>query len=196
MDNNNLSEKNNLVEKLFKERIIFIEDNITDEIANHINMKLIYLEMEDSTKDIFIYINTNGGSTISGLSICDTIKFLKCDVWVICLGSAFSLGAIILSSGTKGKRICYPNSRIMIHETQSSIGYQKTTDIISRAENIKKLNEMAKGILARNTGKSLKQVLKDCEYDNYMTAEEAKEYGIIDHIIETRNDLEKILFKK
>ena len=171
--------------RLLKERIIFLDSQVTDESASVIVAQLLFLESEDMTNYISLYINSPGGSVTAGMAIYDTMQYIKCDVSTICIGMAASMGAFLLSGGAKGKRFALPNAEIMIH--QPSGGAQgQATDIKIVADRIietrKKLNE----ILAANTGQPLSTIEVDTERDHYMTAEEAKEYGLIDAVLERR----------
>lgn len=171
--------------KLLEERIIFITGEINDAVANTVVAELLYLEAKDSTKDIDIYINSPGGSVTSGLAIYDTMQYIKPDVSTICIGMAASMGAFLLSSGAKGKRIALPNAEIMIH--QPSGGSQgQCTDIQIQAEQILKIKKRLNTILAENTGKSVETIEADCERDHFMTAQEAQAYGLIDKVIYKR----------
>lgn len=168
--------------RLLNDRIIFLGEEVTDVSANLIVAQLLFLESEDPGKDIHMYINSPGGSVSAGLAIYDTMQYIKCDVSTICIGMAASMGAFLLAGGAKGKRYALPNAEVMIHQPSGGARGQ-ATDIKIVADNIlktkKKLNEM----LAANTGKPLEVIEVDTERDNYMTAEEAKEYGLIDSII-------------
>ena len=171
--------------RLLKDRIIFLGEEVTDVSANLIVSQLLFLESEDQGKDISLYINSPGGSVTAGMAIYDTMQYIKCDVSTICMGMAASMGAFLLAGGTKGKRIALPNSTIMIH--QPSGGAQgQATDIKIVAEQILKTRQKLNEILAENTGKPLDVIARDTERDNYMTAEEAKEYGIVDRVIVSR----------
>ena len=171
--------------RLLKERIIFLDSQVTDESASIIVAQLLYLESEDLTKDISLYINSPGGSVTAGMAIYDTMNYIKCDVSTICVGMAASMGAFLLSSGAKGKRIALPNAEIMIH--QPSGGSQgQCTDIQIQAEQILKIKKKLNAILAENTGKDVETIERDCERDHFMTAEEAKAYGLIDKVIYKR----------
>ena len=171
--------------RLLKDRIIFLGEEVTDVSANLIVSQLLFLESEDPGKDISLYINSPGGSVTAGMAIYDTMQYIKCDVSTICMGMAASMGAFLLAGGTKGKRIALPNSTIMIH--QPSGGAQgQASDIKIVAEQILKTRQKLNEILAENTGKPLDVIARDTERDNYMTAEEAKEYGLIDNVIEKR----------
>ena len=171
--------------RLLNDRIIFLGEEVTDVSANLIVAQLLFLESEDPGKDIHMYINSPGGSVSAGLAIYDTMQYIKCDVSTICIGMAASMGAFLLAGGTKGKRMALPNSEIMIH--QPSGGAQgEATEIKIVAEQILKTKRKLNEILAANTGKPLEQIEIDTERDNYMSAEEAKAYGLIDNVITNR----------
>lgn len=171
--------------RLLNDRIIFLGEEVTDVSANLIVAQLLFLESEDPGKDIHMYINSPGGSVSAGLAIYDTMRYIKCDVSTICIGMAASMGAFLLAGGTKGKRMALPNSEIMIH--QPSGGAQgQATEIKIVAEQILKTKRKLNEILAANTGKPLEQIEIDTERDNYMSAEEAKAYGLIDNVITNR----------
>ena len=171
--------------RLLNDRIIFLGEEVTDVSANLIVAQLLFLESEDPGKDIHMYINSPGGSVSAGLAIYDTMQYIKCDVSTICIGMAASMGAFLLAGGTKGKRMALPNSEIMIH--QPSGGAQgQATEIKIVAEQILKTKRKLNEILAANTGKPLEQIEIDTERDNYMSAEEAKAYGLIDNVIRNR----------
>lgn len=171
--------------RLLNDRIIFLGEEVTDVSANLIVAQLLFLESEDPGKDIHMYINSPGGSVSAGLAIYDTMQYIKCDVSTICIGMSASMGAFLLAGGTKGKRMALPNSEIMIH--QPSGGAQgQATEIKIVAEQILKTKRKLNEILAANTGKPLEQIEIDTERDNYMSAEEAKAYGLIDNVITNR----------
>ena len=171
--------------RLLKDRIVFVTGPIDDAMANVVIAQLLFLESEDPNKDIHLYINSPGGSVSAGLAIYDTMQYIKCDVSTICIGLAASMGAFLLAGGTKGKRMALPNSEIMIH--QPSGGAQgQATEIKIVAEQILKTKRKLNEILAANTGKPLEQIEIDTERDNYMSAEEAKAYGLIDNVITNR----------
>ncbi len=172
--------------RLLKERIIFLGDEVNDVTASLVIAQLLFLESEDSTKDISFYINSPGGSVSAGWGIYDTMNYIKCDVSTICVGMAASMGAFLLAGGTKGKRFALPNSEIMIHQPLGGAQGQ-ATDIQITAEHILRTKERLNRILAEDTGKSLEEIARDTERDNWMTAEEAKEYGLIDQVITNRN---------
>ncbi len=171
--------------RLLKDRIIFLGEEVTDVAANIIVAQLLFLEAEDPDKDIHLYINSQGGSVTAGLAIYDTMQYIKCDVATYCMGMAASMGSFLLSGGTKGKRYAMPNSEIMIH--QPSGGAQgQATEIQIAAEHILKIRTRLNQILAENTGQPLDVIRIDTERDNFMSAEEAKEYGLIDEVIKNR----------
>lgn len=171
--------------RLLKDRIIFIGEEITEHTASLAIAQLLFLEAEDADKDISIYINSPGGSVTAGMAIYDTMQYIKPDVSTICIGMAASMGAFLLSSGAKGKRIALPNAEIMIHQPSGGSRGQ-CTDIQIQAEQILKIKQRLNKILASNTGKSVEQVEADCERDHFMTAEEAQNYGLIDKVIYKR----------
>ena len=171
--------------RLLKDRIIFLGEEVNDVSANLIVAQLLFLESEDPGKDIHLYINSPGGSVTAGMAIYDTMQYIKCDVSTICMGMAASMGAFLLAGGTKGKRLALPNAEIMIH--QPSGGAQgQTTEIKIVADHILKTKKKLNEILSANTGQPLERVEIDTERDNYMSAQEAVEYGLIDHVIEKR----------
>ncbi|MBE7076227.1 MAG: ATP-dependent Clp endopeptidase proteolytic subunit ClpP [Clostridiales bacterium] len=171
--------------RLLEDRIVFLSGEINDAMANTIIAQLIYLEGKNPDKDIFLYINSPGGSVSAGIAIYDTMNYIKCDVSTICVGLAASMGAFLLSSGTKGKRFALPNSEIMIHQPLGGTQGQ-ASDIEIQAKHMKKIKNMLNRILSENTGKALEDIEKDTDRDNYMSAKEAKEYGLIDNIFVTR----------
>jgi len=171
--------------RLLKERIVFLGTPIDDTIASLIIAQLLFLEAEDSEKDIYLYINTPGGIITSGLGIYDTMQYIKPDVSTICLGQAASMGAFLLAGGTKGKRSALPNSRIMIHQPMGGTEGQ-AADIKIQAEEILRMKKQLNTILAKNTGKSFKKIEADTDRDNYLTSKEAKAYGLIDSILTKR----------
>ena len=171
--------------RLLKERIVILSEEVNHVTASLITAQLLFLEAEDPEKDIQFYINSPGGSVSAGLAIYDTMQYVKPDVSTICIGMAASMGAFLLSSGAKGKRIALPNSEIMIHQPSGGSRGQ-CTDIQIQAEQILKIKQRLNAILAANTGKTVEEVERDCERDHFMTAEEALEYGIIDQVITKR----------
>ena len=168
--------------RLLKERIIFLGDVITDSLANTIIAQLLFLESEDAKKDIKLYINSPGGSVSAGLAVYDTMQYVKPDIMTICIGMAASMGAVLLAAGQKGKRIVLPNSEIMIHQVMGGAEGQ-ATDIKIRAEHILKIRDRLNQILSKHTGQSLKNIERDTDRDFFMSAEEAKQYGLVDKII-------------
>ena len=174
--------------RLLKDGIIFLGSEIDDPAANVIIAQLLFLEAEDSEKDISIYINSPGGMVSAGMAIYDTMKFIKNDIVTICMGQASSMAAIILAAGTKGKRYALPNSRVLIHQPLG--GFQgQATDILIHAGEIKKIKENIISLLARHTGKEREEIAKDLERDYYMSAEESLKYGIIDSVIKERKNI-------
>ena len=171
--------------RLLKDRIIFLSEDVNDTTASLIVAQLLFLEAEDPNKDINFYINSPGGSVSAGWGIYDTMQYIKCDVSTICVGLAASMGAFLLAGGTKGKRMALPHSEIMIHQPSGGAKGQ-ATEIQIVAENILKTRKTLNEVLAENTGKPLDVIARDTERDNYMTAQEALEYGLIDKVIEHR----------
>ena len=172
--------------RLLKDRIIFLGEEVNDVSASIIVAQLLFLEAEDPSKDIQLYINSPGGSVTAGMAIYDTMNYIKCDVSTICIGMAASMGAFLLSSGAKGKRLALPNAEVMIHQPSGGAKGQ-ATEIQIVAENILKTKKKLNEILAANTGQSVEKIAEDTERDNFMSAEEAKAYGLIDEIVESRN---------
>jgi len=168
--------------RLLKDRIIFLDEDVNDVSAGLVVAQLLFLESEDPDKDINLYINSPGGSVTAGMAINDTMQYVKCDVSTICIGMAASMGAFLLSGGTKGKRYALPNAEIMIHQPSGGARGQET-EIRIAAEQILKTRSKLNEILAANTGKDIEVIARDTERDNYMTAEEAKAYGLIDAVI-------------
>ena len=173
--------------RLLKERIIFLSDEVNDVTASLVIAQLLFLESEDPTKDISLYINSPGGSVSAGLGIYDTMQYIKCDVSTICVGMAASMGAFLLAGGTKGKRIALPNSEIMIHQPLGGTKGQ-ATDMRIHTEHIIRTRDRLNHILSENTGKSLEEIERDTERDNFLTAEQALEYVLIDHIYSKRDN--------
>lgn len=167
--------------RLLEDRIIFVNGEINDQTANLVIAQMIYLEGKDPDKDIMMYINSPGGSVVAGLAIYDTMNYIKCDVCTVCVGMAASMAAVLLSSGAKGKRFALPNSEIMIHQPLG--GFQgQASDIKIHADHIMKTKKLLNKILAENSGTNIEKLEKDTDRDNYMSAEEAKKYGLIDKI--------------
>ncbi len=177
--------------RLLNDRIILLHDEVNSATASVVIAQLLYLEGQDPDKDIYFYINSPGGSVYDGMAIYDTMQYIKCDVSTICMGMAASMGAFLLSSGTKGKRIALPNSQIMIHQPLISGGglSGQVTDIQIRADNLLKTKENLNRILSANTGKDYETICRDTERDNFMTAQEALEYGLIDKVYSNRSDI-------
>lgn len=171
--------------RLLNDRIIFLSEEVNDTTASLIVAQMLYLEAQDPEKDIQFYINSPGGSVTAGLAIYDTMQYVKCDVSTICIGMAASMGAFLLSSGAKGKRIALPNAEIMIHQPSGGARGQ-VTDIQIHAQRILAMKQKLNEILAKNTGKPVEQVALDCERDHFLTAEEALDYGIIDKVFYQR----------
>lgn len=174
--------------RLLNDRIVFLSDEVNDATASLVVAQLLFLEAEDPDKDIYFYINSPGGSVTAGMAIYDTMNFIKCDVSTICIGMAASMGAFLLSSGAKGKRIALPNSEIMIHQPLGGARGQ-ATDIKIQADLILRTRDNLNRILANNTGKSIEEIARDTERDNFMTANQALEYGLIDKVLSNRNEI-------
>ncbi len=168
--------------RLLKERIIFIGSEVTDDLANLVVAQLLFLQSEDATKDVSVYINSPGGSVTAGLAIYDTMQFLKCDVVTYCVGQAASMGAVLLAAGAKGKRHALPGARIMIHQPWGG-AQGAASDIHIQAQEILRLKDYLNGILAKHTGKPVKTVAKDTDRDFFMSAEEAVKYGLVDDVL-------------
>jgi ATP-dependent Clp protease protease subunit len=177
--------------RLLKDRIIFLGTAMNDEVANLLIAQLLFLESEDPDKDINFYVNSPGGIVTAGLAVYDTMQYIKPDIATVCIGQAASMGAVLLTAGTKGKRYSLPNSRILIHQPMG--GFQgQASDIEIQAKEILRMRETLNQILMHHTGKDLSQIQNDTDRDFFMTGMEAKEYGIIDHVIKNRDDLNKI----
>lgn len=173
--------------RLLNDRIIMLSDQVNDATASLVVAQLLYLESQDTEKDVSLYINSPGGSITSGMAIYDTMQYIKCDVSTICIGMAASMGAFLLAAGAKGKRFALPNSEIMIHQPLISGGLSgQCTDIKIHSDHLVRIRQRMNEMIAANTGKPLEQVQADTERDNYMTAQEAMEYGLIDKVIEKR----------
>lgn len=168
--------------RLLKDRILFIGTPIDDYVANLVIAQLLFLQMEDKDKDINVYINSPGGSVTAGLAIYDTMQFIKCDVATYCVGQAASMGAVLLSAGAKGKRFVLPNSRVMIHQPWGGV-QGAAADISIQAKEILKLRDRLNEILAQHTGQSLEKIQKDTDRDYFMSAQESKDYGLVDEVI-------------
>jgi ATP-dependent Clp protease, protease subunit len=177
--------------RLLKDRIIFLGTAINDEVANLLIAQLLFLESEDPDKDINLYINSPGGVVTAGLAVYDTMQYIKPDITTLCIGQAASMAALLLAAGTSGKRYGLPSSRIMIHQPMG--GFQgQASDIEIQAKEILRMKETLNMILKHHTGKGLEQISKDTDRDYFMSGQEAKEYGIVDHVIRNRDDLDKI----
>lgn len=176
--------------RLLKDRIIFIGTAISDEVSNLIIAQLLFLQAEDAEKDVSMYINSPGGSVTAGLAIYDTIQFLKCDVATYCVGQAASMGAVLMAAGRKGKRYALPNARIMIHQPWGGVEGQ-AADISIQAREILRLRDRLNEILSAHTGKALEVITKDTDRDFFMSADEAKEYGLVDEVVKSRKTEKK-----
>ena len=176
--------------RLLKDRIIFLGTPIDDHVANVIIAQLIFLEADDPSQDVFLYINSPGGIVTSGMAVYDTMQYIKCDIQTICIGQAASMGAVLLAAGSKGKRHALPNVRIMIH--QPSGGFQgQASDIEIQSREIRKMRDRIDEILAKHTGQTKEKISDDSDRDFFMTGEEAKNYGIVDAVIESRPEIKK-----
>jgi ATP-dependent Clp protease protease subunit len=174
--------------RLLKDRLVFIVGPVEDQMANLVVAQLLYLESENADKDIHLYINSPGGIVTAGLSIYDTMQFINCDVSTICCGQAASMGSLLLAGGTKGKRFALPHSRVMVH--QPSAGYQgQATDIDIHAKEVLELKARLNAIMAKHTGQTVEQIEKDLERDNFMSAATARDYGLVDTVLEQRKEL-------
>jgi ATP-dependent Clp protease protease subunit len=177
--------------RLLKDRIIFLGTAMNDEVANVLIAQLLFLESEDPDKDINFYINSPGGLVTAGMAVYDTMQYIKSDVTTVCIGQAASMGAVLLTAGAKGKRYSLPSSRILIHQPMG--GFQgQASDIEIQAKEILRMKDTLNRILVRHSGKKLDQIQNDTDRDFFMSGQEAKEYGIIDHVITNRDDLDKI----
>ena len=174
--------------RLLKDRIVFLGTPVDDQVSNVIIAQLLFLQMSDPKKDIHLYINSPGGSVTAGLAIYDTMQFLTCDVNTYCIGQAASMGAVLLSGGTKGKRFALPNANIMIHQVLGGAEGQ-ATDVEIRVNYMLRLKTRLNEIISLHTGKSTTEVEADCDRDNYMTAAEAKEYGLVDDVVKSRKEI-------
>ncbi len=177
--------------RLLKDRIIFIGTPIDDGVANSVIAQLLFLQMEDPKKDIHLYINSPGGVVTGGMAIYDTINFLQCDVVTYCIGMAASMGTVLLAAGTKGKRFALPNSRVMIHQPSGGAGGQ-TADISIAAKEILRWRKTLNETLAKHTGKEAEQIARDSDRDYYMSADEAKAYGIVDHVVASTREAQSL----
>ena len=178
--------------RLLKDRILFIGTPIDDNVANLVIAQMLYLQMEDAKKDIYLYINSPGGVVTSGMAIYDTMTFMPYDVVTYCIGMAASMSTVLLAGGTKGKRFALPNSRVMMHQPSGGAGGQ-ASDIAIAAKEIIRWRKTLNETLARHTGKTAEQIEKDSDRDYYMSAEEAKEYGLVDHVVKSTRDAATIV---
>jgi ATP-dependent Clp protease protease subunit len=178
--------------RLLKDRIIFIGSPIDDTVANLVIAQMFFLQMEDPKKDIQLYINSPGGVVTGGMAIYDTMNFLQCDIVTYCVGMAASMSTVLLAAGTKGKRFALPNSRVMIHQPSGGAGGQ-TADIAIAAREILRWRRTLNEVIARHTGKTAEQVEKDSDRDYYMSAQEAKTYGIVDHVVESTREAQTVV---
>ena len=174
--------------RLLVDRIVFLGTPIDDAVANIIIAQLLFLQMADAKKDVHFYINSPGGSVTAGLAIYDTMQFVTCDVNTYCIGHAASMGAVLLAAGTKGKRYVLPNANIMIHQVLGG-AEGPASDVEIRVRHMLKLKQRLNKILSGHTGKSIEQVEKDCDRDNFMSADEAKNYGLVDHVVQSRKEI-------
>ena len=180
--------------RLLKDRIIFIGTPIDDMVANLVIAQLLYLQMEDAKKDIHLYINSPGGVVTGGMAIYDTMNFLQCDIQTFCVGMAASMSTVLLAAGTKGKRFALPNSRVMLHQPSGGAGGQ-ASDIAIAAKEILRWRKTLSEVIARHTGKTPEQVDKDSDRDYYLSAPEAKEYGIVDHVVSSTREASTLVVK-
>ncbi len=174
--------------RLLVDRIIFLGTGIDDQVANVVIAQMLFLQMSDPKKDIHLYINSPGGHVTSGLAVYDTMQFLTCDVNTYCIGQAASMGAVLLAGGTKGKRFSLPNANIMVHQLLGGAEGQ-ATDMEIRVRHMLDLKKRLNGILSKHTGKSIKEVDKACDWDNFMSAQDAKDFGLVDEVVESRKDV-------
>jgi ATP-dependent Clp protease protease subunit len=174
--------------RLLKDRIVFLGTPVDDMVANLIIAQLLFLQMDDPKKEISLYINSPGGSVTAGLAIYDTMQFLTCEVHTFCVGQAASMGAVLLCGGTKGKRYALPNANIMIHQVLGGAEGQ-ASDVEIRVKYMLKLKQRLNGIISKHTGKPIEQVERDCDRDNFMSSEEAKAYGLVDDVVQSRKEI-------
>ncbi|MGN0908638.1 MAG: ATP-dependent Clp endopeptidase proteolytic subunit ClpP [Succinivibrio sp.] len=174
--------------RLLKDRVVFLTGEVEDQMADLVVAQLLFLESEDPDKDIYLYINSPGGSVTAGLAIYDTMQYIKPDVCTLCIGQAMSMGSFLLAGGAKGKRYSLPNSTILIHQPLGGFKGQ-ASDMLIHANEIQRIKKLLSGILAKHTGRTLDELLKDTDRDNFMTAQQALEYGLIDKVISTRAEM-------
>lgn len=175
-----------IYERLFRERIIFLTEEVDDGIANAIVAYMLYLDSDDPSKPIYLYINSPGGSVTAGMAIYDTMQYIKSEVVTICVGLAASMGAFLLGAGSEGKRLALPHARIMIHQPLGGVGRRQATDIEIEANHIIQTKNRLNSLMAKHSGQSIERIEKDTDRDNFMSAQEALEYGLIDRVIEER----------
>ncbi|MBQ2381104.1 MAG: ATP-dependent Clp endopeptidase proteolytic subunit ClpP [Succinivibrio sp.] len=174
--------------RLLKDRVIFLTGQVEDHMADLIVAQLLFLESDDPDKDIYLYINSPGGVVTAGMAIYDTMQYIKPDVCTLCMGQACSMGSFLLAGGAKGKRFALPNARIMIHQPLG--GFQgQATDIMIHAHETQRIKDTLNGLLSKHTGRPLEEIVKDTERDNFMSAQEAKEYGLVDNVITSRSEI-------
>lgn len=178
--------------RLLKDRIVFIGSPIDDGVANVVIAQMLFLQMEDPKKDIHLYINSPGGVVTGGMAIYDTMNFLQCDIVTYCIGMAASMSTVLLAAGTKGKRFALPNSRVMIHQPSGGAGGQ-AADIAIAAKEILRWRQTLNQVIAKHTGKTAEQIEKDSDRDYYLSAEEAKAYGIVDHVVASTRDAQQVV---
>src|SRR6202142_4358208 len=180
--------------RLLVDRIIFLGTQVDDTVSNIVIAQLLFLQMSDAKKDIHLYINSPGGSVTAGLAVYDTMQFLTCDVNTYCIGQAASMGAVLLCGGAKGKRYSLPNSNIMIHQVLGG-AEGPASDVEIRVKYMLKLKQRLNGIISKHTGRSIDQVEKDCDRDNFMSSEEAKTYGLVDEVVQSRKEIPGLVEK-
>lgn len=177
--------------RLLIDRIIFLGTEVNDDVANAIIAQMLFLESQDPEKDIYLYINSPGGSVTAGLAIYDTMQYIRPDVATICVGQAASMGAFLLAAGSKGKRRALPHARLMIHQPSAGVGYAQVTDIEIRAKEFQRMKHELNEVMARHTGQTLEKLAADVERDYFMTAAEGRDYGLIDEVIERKDEVEE-----
>jgi ATP-dependent Clp protease, protease subunit len=176
-------------DRMFRERIIFLTEEVDDQIANALVAYMLYLDSEDNTKPIYLYINSPGGSVTAGMAIYDTMQYIKSEVVTICVGLAASMGAFLLAAGTKGKRVALPHARIMIHQPLGGTGRRQASDIAIEAQEIVRIKQLLNQIMAERSGQTVEKIEQDTDRDYFLSAAEAKEYGLIDRVIESHKSV-------
>jgi ATP-dependent Clp protease, protease subunit len=176
-------------DRMFRERIIFLTEEVDDQIANALVAYMLYLDSEDNTKPIYLYINSPGGSVTAGMAIYDTMQYIKSEVVTICVGLAASMGAFLLAAGTKGKRVALPHARIMIHQPLGGTGRRQASDIAIEAKEIVRIKHLLNQIMAERSGQTIEKIEQDTDRDYFLSAAEAKEYGLIDRVIESHKSV-------